>query len=118
MGLCNCGHLAQELTNYTQGEIHHYALRAREGDWADQVAAFCPQSKLPMDLVITKMLEAGLTTDDLKHLERLTDPEILSYMGYGEAVLQHNRKEDVLRYMMAWANMLEEELVKKEKLSA
>ncbi|MEH0156575.1 hypothetical protein V6R21_20670 [Limibacter armeniacum] len=112
MGMCNCGHLAQELTHLSKSEIHEYALRAREGDWADQVAAFCPTSKLPMDLLISTMLDAGLTREDLHHLERLSDPAVIQQFPVEERNLVYNRKEDVVRYMSVWADMLEQIMLK------
>jgi hypothetical protein len=49
MGSCNCGNLAQELTQLTKAQIHEFAMQGR-GDWREQVEEFCPTSGLPMDL--------------------------------------------------------------------
>ncbi|WP_342626366.1 hypothetical protein [Belliella baltica] len=32
MGACNCGNLAQEITEFSKGEIHQDAMQ-RYGDW-------------------------------------------------------------------------------------
>lgn len=77
MGACNCGNLAQELTKLSKAEIHNYAMQ-RYGDWSDQILEFCPTSGPPMGLMIQKMIGCGLTLQDLSHLERLSDPEILA----------------------------------------
>lgn len=112
MGSCNCGYLAQELTSLTRAEIHAYALRTRSGDWEDQVSAFCPQSNLPMDLLISQMVEAGLSLEDLKHLERLSDPDVKARMGFNHSQsLRHNYVKDVVAYLRAWADMIEEKLI-------
>lgn len=112
MGSCNCGNLAQELTTFTKIQIHEYALRTRSGDWSEQVEAYCPNSQLPMDMVIDAMLEAGLTRQDLQHIERLSDPEILASFPLQERnALRHNRREDAVKYFQAWAKLLEEQLL-------
>jgi len=109
MGSCNCGHLAQELTNLSKAEIHEYALMTRSGDWADQVSAFCSKSGLHMDIVIDEMLRAGLTREDLVNLERLADPKILKSLPKKDRYLKHNKKEDVIKYFKAWSSILEKE---------
>jgi hypothetical protein len=116
MGSCNCGNLAQELTNYTQDQIHEYALMSRSGDWSEQTAAYCPTSKLPLDWVIEAMLEAGLTRKDLQNLEKLSDEQVLRRLAPENRYLQHNQRADVVKYMLAWANMLEEELLQSIQL--
>ena len=112
MGGCNCGHLAQEITHVSAKDIHHYALANRtEGDWSEQTAAFCPTSGYPMDMVISMMLNAGLDIADLKHLEKLSDPEILARMPEAKRYPKHNLKEDVVLYMRVWADLMEEGLL-------
>ncbi|MDX1902837.1 MAG: hypothetical protein SFU27_01665 [Thermonemataceae bacterium] len=112
MGSCNCGNLAQELTHYTKEQIHAYALESRMGDWADQTSAFCGESKLPLDMVISTMLEAGLDTDDLIHLERLSDEKVLKRIPQTQLrELQKNKREDVIIYLKAWSDLLEEDFL-------
>ena len=72
MGGCNCGNLAQELTKLSKDQIHTYAMQ-RYGDWNGQVDDYCATSLMPIDLVISEMLGAGLMLEDLKHLEKLSD---------------------------------------------
>jgi hypothetical protein len=111
MGMCNCGNLAQEITQMSEAEIHAHALRTREGDWSEQTAEYCAISRLPMDVVITKMMEAGLTAADLKHLEKLSDKAILQYIPAEKRNLVHNRREDVILYFEAWIDLLEDQLI-------
>lgn len=116
MGACNCGNLAQELTSLTKGEIHQYAMQ-RHGDWNEQILDYCPTSGYPMDLMISKMLEFGLSLDDLRHLERLSDPEILIQISSEKRnQLNHNRKEDVILYMQTWAKSLREKWIRENEL--
>ncbi len=111
MGSCNCGNLAQEITKLTKAEIHAYALQTRFGDWSEQTAEFCPTSNLPMDLVISEMMEAGLTRTDLKNLEKLSDKQVLKRLPKGERYLKHNKRDDVVKYLLTWASLLEEQLL-------
>ncbi|MFY7787420.1 MAG: hypothetical protein ACOVQA_06055 [Thermoflexibacteraceae bacterium] len=108
MGQCNCGNLAQELIQVSATEIHQHALLSRSGDWSEQTAEYCPTSNLPLDLMITKMLAEGLTIDDLKNLEKLSDKAILRRIP---RYLSHNSREDVILYIETWAKMLEEQLI-------
>lgn len=109
MGACNCGHLAQTVTRLTPHDIHRKAL-SRPGDWNEQMREYCPTSGLPIDELITQMLALGLTPGDLAHLERLTAPEVLARLPEGERLLRHNQRDDVVRYMLVWADLLEEQL--------
>lgn len=108
MGSCNCGNLAQELTQLSKAEIHKYAME-RHGDWNEQLIDYCPTSGYPMDLMIGKMLAVGLTLDDLGHLERLSDPEILlSIEKEKRDQLNKNSREDLIFYLQKWAKLLRE----------
>ncbi|RZS97685.1 hypothetical protein [Cecembia calidifontis] len=112
MGACNCGNLAQEITQLSKAEIHQYAME-KHGDWNDQLVDYCPTSGYPMDLMISKMLDAGLTLDELKHLERLSDPKILAHIPVEKRLhLKKNNKEDVILYLETWTLILENEWVK------
>lgn len=107
MGACNCGNLAQEITRITKGDIHRFAMQ-RSGDWSEQLNDYCPGSGLPMDLMISELLEIGLNRDDLIHLERLSDPEILEHIPFEQRKnLAKNRKEDLLLYLKTWVALLE-----------
>ncbi|WP_297336030.1 hypothetical protein [Algoriphagus sp.] len=106
MGACNCGNLAQELTYLSKAEIHRYAME-RSGDWNDQLLEFCPSSGYPLDLIIEKMLDYGLSLDDLRHLERLSSPEVLQAIPFERRnSLSKNSKEDVILYLQTWAKLL------------
>ncbi|MFC3414709.1 hypothetical protein [Algoriphagus hitonicola] len=106
MGACNCGNLAQELTYLSKAEIHRYAME-RSGDWNDQLLEFCPSSGYPIDLIIEKMLDFGLSLEDLGHLERLSSPQVLQAIPFERRnSLSKNRKEDVILYLQTWAKLL------------
>ena len=110
MGSCNCGHLAQVITGLTKERIHQESMH-RSGDWKDQLRDYCPQSGLPMDVIIDKMTEAGFTTNDLIHLERLSDGKVLNNIPQKNATLNHNSSKDAAIYLRSWAKLMEDEII-------
>jgi hypothetical protein len=110
MGSCNCGFLAREISSLTKKEIHQRAMQ-KYGDWNEQVDDYCPESRLPMDELISQMLGAGLDRKDLKNLEKLSDSKVLKRLPEKQRHLIHNRRDDVVLYLNLWADMLEENLV-------
>ena len=83
----------------------------RHGDWSEQLNDYCPIHGLPFDDIISELIEFGFDSNDLKHLEKLSDPKIIRLLPQAERTLLHNNKKDVIRYLRLWANLLEEELV-------
>ncbi|MBN8578187.1 MAG: hypothetical protein J0L66_14680 [Cytophagales bacterium] len=106
MGLCNCGFLAQEVTRLTKSEIHRHAM-AKPGDWSEQLNDYCPTSGMPMDDLITELLHAGFSRQNLIDLERLADSKILAFLPGNRKNLKHNVKQDVILYLNTWASYLE-----------
>lgn len=117
MGACNCGFLAQEVTRLQKNEIHTMAMQ-RYGDWNEQLNDYCPTSGLLMDDLISRMLEFGFDVNDLKHLEKLSDPAILSKLPVDKRYPKHNCKDDVVLYLQTWADKLENELLEQIYLPA
>lgn len=107
-GMCNCGHLAQTVTSLSRAEIHAMALE-KQGDWAEHARDYCPESGFPIDHVIESMLGLGMSTTDIVHLERVSDPRVLKALEEGRHLDKRDR-DDVIRYLDAWARLLEEEL--------
>ncbi|HJL18003.1 MAG TPA: hypothetical protein RMH99_20220 [Sandaracinaceae bacterium LLY-WYZ-13_1] len=109
MGACNCGHLAQTITRRSREEIHRLAVQ-KAGDWGQHAVEYCATSGYPIDHVMTEMLDVGLELADVEHLEKLSDPRVLRRLPVGERELSFRRREDVVRYMDEWADLLEERL--------
>jgi hypothetical protein len=109
-GACNCGNLAQVVTNFTQGEIIRFAHQAI-GEWTELAQEFCPVTKAPIDLVISKLLNIGLTTTDIHHIEYLSEREVLSHLPGGFRWLERNNREDVISYFEAFADLLHDRLL-------
>ncbi len=112
MGMCNCGHLVQSLTNRSRREIHAAAL-LRAGDWGQQSIDYCPTSGLPLDSIISEMLEAGLTLDDINYIERLNDPKVLARLPLEQRWMKRNNRDHVVRYLSTWNELLREQLADK-----
>ena len=111
MGSCNCGFLAQEITHLRKDEIHARAME-RYGDWSEQLNDFCPSSGLRMDDLISELIAFGFDPDDLKHLERLSDGNILRALPLEQRNLKYNAKADVVTYLRTWATVLENEMLR------
>lgn len=106
-GKCNCGHLAQTATRISARDIHRTAHR-KLSEWSEIPDDFCPQTGVLIDRVIDTLFELGLTNTDLRHLEDLTDPEVLARLPGGWRYLQRNQRDDVIVYLRTWADQLEE----------
>ena len=133
---CNCGHLAQTLTGLAPEEIQKRAMR-REGDWGRQAidaalrfpefdygdrpaldegawepenVGACQVTGVPLDDVLAAMYAAGLNAHDVGHLERLSSPDVRRRLGNNTLYFPHHRRENVVAYLQAWADLLEEQL--------
>jgi hypothetical protein len=109
-GQCNCGHLVQTLCTLEPRTIHAWAMEAQAGDWEMLANAYCPVSGHAIDDVIAALIAAGLTTDDLGHLERLDDERVLEALPGGKRWLERNLRGDAVAYLQAWADLLDDDL--------
>ncbi|MEM1204630.1 MAG: hypothetical protein AAGN66_15485 [Acidobacteriota bacterium] len=107
MGSCNCGHLAQTVTQMSAEELHRAALE-KAGDWTQQAIDHCPTSGFPMDHVIDALLDLGLDRGDLRNLELLSDTEVLRRLPAGDRHLDKRSRPDLIRYLRSWADLLED----------
>ena len=107
MGMCNCGHLAQTITNLSRQEIKAYALE-KAGEWREQAIEYCSESGYTIDHILGKMIELGLSKEEIAHLERLSDRKILRAIPVERRSLSYRSREDVILYMRTWADLLEE----------
>lgn len=115
-GACNCGHLAQSITNLSKAEIHAFALE-KTGDWGEHAIDYCPSSGYPIDHILHSMLAVGLTPDDIVHFERLSSPVVLASIPPQHRNLNYRRREDVILYLNAWASILETEFAAATQIS-
>ena len=109
-GACNCGNLVQVITKFTEGEILRYA-HTGIGEWTELAQEFCPITNAPIDLVIAKLEEVGLTPTDIHNVEYLNDKEVLKNLEGGFRWLKRNNREDAIAYFEAFANVLENKIL-------
>jgi hypothetical protein len=64
-----------------------------------------------MDQIIDALMDFGFSADDLRHLEKLSDGQILRSLPIHQRNLHHNIKRDVVKYLRTWANLVEEQLL-------
>lgn len=108
-GACNCGNLLQVLTPLDEKEILTYA-HTGAGEWTELAEEYCSSTNAPVNLVLSKLMEAGFTTSDVHHIEYLTDRAVLEKLPGGFRWLKRNVREDVILYFEAFAELLEEQL--------
>lgn len=109
-GACNCGNLVQSVTNFSKEEILTYA-HTGIGEWTELAVEFCPATNAPLSLVFNKLQQIGLTPTDIRHIEYLSDREVLQQLPDGFRWLKRNKKEDAIDYFEAFANLLEEKFL-------
>lgn len=107
-GQCNCGHLAQTVTRLSPDEIQQAAY-VGAADWGAQARDYCVTSGLPLDYIFGRLFELGMEPGDVQRLERLSDAQVLRHLG--NVSLVHNRRDHVVLYMRAWAELLEDKLL-------
>jgi len=127
---CNCGHLAQTITQLSPREIQERAMH-REGDWGTQANDFprpdyddrpaldegawepenigvCRATGARLDGVLEAMLQLGLHAHDIANLERLSDPDVRRRLGTSTQHFAHYQRDNVIAYLNAWADLLED----------
>lgn len=110
-GACNCGNLLQVITPLNEGEILRYA-HTGVGEWTEIAEEYCSATNAPVSMVMSKLEQAGLTPVDIHHIEYLTDREVLEHLPGGFRWLKKNVREDVVLYFEAFADLLEEKLIR------
>jgi hypothetical protein len=109
-GACNCGHLLQATTEFTKEEILTYA-HTGTGEWTELAQESCPVTNAPVNLLLKKLEELGLTPTDIHNIEYLEDREVLNRLPEGFRWLKRNVRAHVIMYFETMANMLEEMLI-------
>jgi hypothetical protein len=107
---CNCGHLAQCMTQLSSESIFKSAQAQQLDEWSEFANEYCPSSGAPMDDIMDLMFEAGLGLKDIHQLEYLSNKAVLKAIPGGPRYLEKGRKEHVALYMRTWAALMELEL--------
>lgn len=108
-GTCNCGNLLQVITEFDAKEILRYA-HTSNGEWTELSIAHCEVTGVPVDLLISKLQDYGLTPSDIHCIEYLEDKQVLERLEGGFRWLSRNVRKDVIEYFETFADMLEEKL--------
>ena len=108
-GACNCGNLLQVVASLSKEEILRYA-HTGIGEWTELAEEYCPVTNVPVNLLLHKLQQTGLTPTDIHNLEYLEDKEILKQLPGGFRWLRRNNREDVIIYFETFANLLEDKL--------
>src|SRR6476620_2194214 len=109
-GACNCGHLLQVVTLLSKEEILRFAHTGL-GEWTEIAQGWCETTRVPVDMLVSKLEATGLTATDIHNLEYLQDREILKKLPGGFRWLKKNERKDVILYFETMADMLEEKLI-------
>ena len=115
-GACNCGNLLQVITPLSRQDILSYA-HTGIGEWTELAAEYCGVSQAPVDMLVSRLMEAGLNTSDIHDLEYLSNREVLDRLPGGFRWLKKNQREDVIVYFETYAELLEEQLAIRELLA-
>ncbi len=106
MGRCNCGHLVQTLTDMTDVEIAR-SVDYELNEWTEHAKDYCEGSGTKVQDLFDTLKKYGLTPDDMRHLEHLSDRRILCRIDRRDS-LQKNAVDDVSLYLNTMADVLEE----------
>ncbi len=116
-GACNCGNLVQVVTTFSEAQIINFAHMGA-GEWTELAQDYCSVTGAPVDMIISRLQELGLTTVDIHHLEYLSDREVLKHLDGGFRWLKRNVREHAIAYFEGFANMLEEKLLSRVDVNA
>ena len=100
MGQCNCGHLAQVITQKSAREIHQSAIARHTGECTEFANDYCGATGALIDDVFAELLAMGLSREDIVHLENLSDPAVVARVG---RPLQRHVRDDAVAYTRALA---------------
>lgn len=109
-GACNCGNLLQVVTSLEPQEILTYA-HSGIGEWTELAEDYCPVTNAPVNLLLAKLQQIGLTPSDIHNIEYVEDREVLDNLEGGFRWLKRNVRTDVIAYFEAFANLLENKLI-------
>jgi hypothetical protein len=106
-GACNCGNLLQVITRLRKEEILRFA-QTGVGEWTELAEDYCGVTNTPVDMLISKLQDLGLTPIDIHNLEYLQDKSVLEKLPGGFRWLKRNVRADAIVYLQTFADLLEE----------
>lgn len=85
-----------------------------EGAWEPENVGACTTTGTPLDVIFDQLTDLGLEPEDVGHLERLSDPAVRRRLGTNTTDFLHYRRDNVVAYLTAWADLLDEQLEETE----
>ena len=114
VGMCNCGHLIQTVTDLSSSEIIRIAQKNYLDEWSEYANDYCSTTGSHVDDLIQSLINLGFASEDIHHIEYLSDKRVLNALPNGFRYLRMNEKHHVALYMRTWAALLEIELKEKK----
>jgi hypothetical protein len=115
-GSCNCGNLLQAATSLSKKEILEYA-QTGNGEWSELAEDHCGIVDAPFQLLIQKLQDLGLNSDDIHNIEYLSDSKVLNNLEGGFRYLERNQRQNVIDYFYSFASLLESEIEVEEEIT-
>lgn len=81
-----------------------------EGAWEPENIGACSATGNTLDFIFNELEKVGLSADDIRNLERLSDPQVRRRLGTNTVDYPHYKRENVIAYLRAWADELESKL--------
>ncbi|NRA62842.1 MAG: hypothetical protein HRU19_00080 [Pseudobacteriovorax sp.] len=105
MSQCNVGHLVQAITGMKDTEIIE-SVDEQLIEWTDYASGLCPVTHNKIDDIFDTLRQYGFQSQDVIHLENLSDRKVLQNLPGGFRYLRRNHKDDVIAYMESLADLL------------
>lgn len=117
---CNCGVVAQAVLKKTSSEIlgsissmvNSVTREKQSGTWKNCVKNFCNITGESTQQIFKDLSEAGLSAQDICHLEYLENPAILKKAKIRTGIfnkMYFQKKSNLIKYLKAWVQILEQE---------
>lgn len=121
---CNVGLMAQMCLNKTGKEMqmewskmadfreyakqqHEKDKNYQEGAWSNAVNYYCGITGRPVSNIIGDLMNKGFSSLDISGLEFLSDSYILSKTNIAVESQYYAKKENVIKYLDAWIDIME-----------
>jgi hypothetical protein len=114
---CNCGVVVQAMLGKTTKQIskmlkpmthHHVFFKRGPQTWRQMVQRNCSITGESTVEIFKKLNEAGMSAEDICHLEFMSNEAILARAGIYKSGKHHADKGNLIRYLKAWTVILQE----------